>query len=226
MKVALQDAIHHEEPRIRFSIVLYKSWTRSSTSLDYHFSSLLPLPGSAQQCQGRGRLLSRRTSTKCRCDQYHLQSVVIITTPSSSLSSSGDVQRLLLRGLRRLPWQLHHRRGREHLPWLFHAGEPLSNQLPLANIIWESETSRFLLRSQVSHLATTTRGSWRPCETRGTWRRWQTGLDQIIDVFEPSPHSHHCSLTIWADELWSGQRLVGSPARTKYYTILKYYYII
>ena len=86
-----------------------------------------------------------------------------------------------------------------------------------------SETSRFLLRSQVSHLATTTRGSWRPCETRGTWRRWQTGLDQIIDVFEPSPHSHHCSLTIWADELWSGQRLVGSPPRTKYYTILKYY---
>ena len=37
VKVALQDAIHHEEPRIRFSIVLKKSWTWSSTSLDYLF---------------------------------------------------------------------------------------------------------------------------------------------------------------------------------------------
>ena len=92
------------------------------------FPSLLPLPGSAQQCQDRGQLLSRRTSTKCRCDQYHLQSVVIITTPSLSLSTSGNVQRFFLRGLRRLPWQLHHRRGRQHLPWLFHAGEPFSNQ--------------------------------------------------------------------------------------------------
>ena len=89
------------------------------------------------------------------------------------------------------------------------------NQLPInCPSPTSSETSRFLLRSQVSHLATTTRGSWRPCETRGTWRRWQTGLDQNIDIFEPSPHSHHCSLTIWADELWSGQRLVGSPPRT------------